>query len=609
MSNLRHMIEAASIAALLLLMGPGGAAAANSGCPPTDPECLPAPPGSVEINPYPEMGASELVGVDPAGAFVPVEAVIPMPLARVDVEATNTSSVPAFPSLAVPLRHQDPSDVSCGVQALGMALSALPGAAPASPALLGFLQGNGMMYEFGTGVEELAFAAQSFGYRGSTSFHGGDIGMLAAELEAQRPVVVSLGANGEGQPGHFVTVTGISPDGQWISYNDPTLGDVTITASEFMRRWGLQGYSGVLVATEPPAAAPDPMPWVALTAAVMALISTSPLGLLRKGIGGRLEEGAGSGPRKATSSPPKPAPKSASKPKPRPKPAAPRGAIKAEAAFEADPPPAPPTPVPPGVAKAEEEFEATGTPAPPTMLTSRFDEEGPAVGLSSSTPTPIVTQTPRPGGSLTTTPTPPAPATPSPSGSGGSPGTWISGYPSLPGGNTVRVEEGTFVGKNPFSTGPSYGPRADIPGPIGVILKAVGLANALLRPYAYGEYLNSEEPNVSARLSYSQSPDGTLLQSLLVENQSGQAIKVSVDVARTGGIGYNSSPTWLLDGSSILYSGEPDEGGDQMSGLGLLGSDEPATVSVAVVASFNDPPLLRDIRIYVPSSNEADDAD
>ena len=82
---------------------------------------------------------------------------------------------PSFSALEVPLRYQQPGDVSCGVQALGMALDGLDGAAPTSSALLGFLQGNGMMYDFGTGVEELAYAAQSFGYRGSYAFHGASL--------------------------------------------------------------------------------------------------------------------------------------------------------------------------------------------------------------------------------------------------------------------------------------------------------------------------------------------------------------------------------------------------------------------------------------------------
>jgi hypothetical protein len=218
-----------------------------------------------------------------------------------------------------------------------------------------------MMYDFGTGVEELAFAAQSFGYKGALPFHGGDLSTLASELAEGHPVVVSLGSNastslstgGEGQPGHFVTVTGISPDGDWIAFNDPTLGEQVLSTSEFMRLWGLQGNSGVVVAPDLPPAAPDPMPWVALAAGIMALVSTTPLGLQRKGIGGRITAGTGTGSSRPTPKPaPKPTPKSAPKPalKLAPKPAAPSHlSTPAKSGKELPPPPKltpKPTPTP-----------------------------------------------------------------------------------------------------------------------------------------------------------------------------------------------------------------------------------------------------------------------
>jgi hypothetical protein len=182
-----------------------------------------------------------------------------------------------------------------------------------------------------------------------------------------------------------VTVTGVSPDAQshgdawrWVSYNDPTLGEVTAPASEFMWLWGLQGYSGVTVAAEPPPSAPDPMPWVAFSAAIMALISISPLGRLRKGIGGKLEAGTSiGGSSKVTYSVPKPAPK----PVANPKPAAPVGVEKAEALFEANPPPPPTPPIPPGVTKAEEEFEAHAPPeAPPPLDLAKLLQQDYAAG-------------------------------------------------------------------------------------------------------------------------------------------------------------------------------------------------------------------------------------
>jgi predicted double-glycine peptidase len=314
MRLIRLFTWAAFLAALLFAAFP-----ASADCPVGDPACLPAPPGSVQVNPHPATADGDLTDVEAVGEFIPLEAVIPMPAPRADVVPLGNSA-PSFSSLSVPVRYQDPSDVSCGVQALGMALDGLGAGAPASSALLGFLQGNGMMYDFGTGVEELAYAAQSFGYRGSYAFHNASLADLSAQLAAGSPVVVSLGANGQGQPGHFVTVTGVSADGQWVTYNDPTLGRVVVSAEEFLRLWGLQGNSGVSVATAPPPSAPDPMPWVALMAGIMALVSTTPFGRQRMDVGGRITSGGGAVPDR----PPKPAPKAAPKPAPKPALAPPR---------------------------------------------------------------------------------------------------------------------------------------------------------------------------------------------------------------------------------------------------------------------------------------------
>jgi hypothetical protein len=93
----------------------------------------------------------------------------------------------------------------------------------------------------------------------------------------------------------------------------------------------------------------------------MALISTSPLGVLRRGIGGRIVEGTTSSSKSAPAkAAPKPAPKPAAKPKPKPKPAPGLAAVeRAEEAFNASPPQPPTPPVPEGVVRAEEGFEGT----------------------------------------------------------------------------------------------------------------------------------------------------------------------------------------------------------------------------------------------------------
>ena len=96
-----------------------------------------------------------------------------------------------------------------------------------------------------------------------------------------------------------------------MAYNDPTLGEQVISSSEFSRLWGLQGCSGVVVAPEPPPNTPDLTPWVALAAGLMALVSTTPLGALRNGVGGMLTAGTVGVSRKPSAPAPKPAPKPA----------------------------------------------------------------------------------------------------------------------------------------------------------------------------------------------------------------------------------------------------------------------------------------------------------
>ena len=91
-----------------------------------------------------------------------------MPLPRVvPVRAAQGARPPApVVSLPLPMRYQNPADAgdeSCGLQALGMAFDGLGGAAPTSASMTDLLSRAGMLYEYGTGVEVLAIAAQSFG--------------------------------------------------------------------------------------------------------------------------------------------------------------------------------------------------------------------------------------------------------------------------------------------------------------------------------------------------------------------------------------------------------------------------------------------------------------
>jgi hypothetical protein len=266
-------------------------------CDPEDPDCPIDPPQSVEVNPDDITDDASTGEVDSPGALTPLESdlspdgpeiIDPVPF------APQGRTPPAFESIDVPIRWQEPTDVTCGVQALGMAFDGLSSGTPSSPTIRSFLEENGMMYDFGTGVEELAFAAQNFGYKGSVPFHGWGLDQLREELISGQPVVVSIGVNGEGQPGHFVTVTGVSPDGEWVSYNDPTLGKQIIPTDDFMQMWGAQGYSGVAVRKEVAPRDANLVPWVAAAAGLMGIISQTPLAIRRMGIGGRIVAHGGS---------------------------------------------------------------------------------------------------------------------------------------------------------------------------------------------------------------------------------------------------------------------------------------------------------------------------
>ena len=192
--------------------------------------------------------------------------------------APQEGAIPAgeLVQLAVPQRYQDPDDPTCGAAALGMALEFLSlsegGKAPDTNTLIQDLDASGFLYDTGTGVEELATLARTYGYRGSSPFHDWSLENLAGELAAGHPVVVSLGLNGKNQPGHFVTLTGMAADGSWVTYNDPVLGQQTLSADEFLSSWGSQGYRGLTVRKGALAAACDPLlPWLGLLGAVSVL--------------------------------------------------------------------------------------------------------------------------------------------------------------------------------------------------------------------------------------------------------------------------------------------------------------------------------------------------
>ncbi|MGD2162622.1 MAG: papain-like cysteine protease family protein [Anaerolineales bacterium] len=268
---------------------------AHADCSEGDPDCPLIPPQSrqVSISTSPGQEADKEDLFEQVIEPIPFSMPLPNKISPVNNEVMgNQNAHPVLNTIEVDLRRQDPSDVSCGIQALGMALEPLRSAAPSSDAIFNYLQSNDYLYEFGTGVEELAYTAQSFGYEGSVAFHNWTLENLRGELNAGRPVVIDLGANGPDQPGHFVTLTGISDDWQWVHYSDPILGERTVQLAEFMRLWEMQGRSGLSVAVSPPSvSSPDYTSWAALAAAMMATLALGP-GVLedlrRRGAGGSI---------------------------------------------------------------------------------------------------------------------------------------------------------------------------------------------------------------------------------------------------------------------------------------------------------------------------------
>ncbi|MFN2149395.1 MAG: C39 family peptidase [Anaerolineales bacterium] len=295
MKRTQTVILLAAASVLILLAQP-----ASAQCNPGDPDCALDPPISREITNH-EGSAPQLPGSgESLHSLQPLDVPAP-PFVLADPETVlQPEALGAdFETLAVSLRRQEPGDLSCGVQALGMALDGLDGAGPTSATLLAFLQAQGYLYEFGTGVEELAAAAVHFGYAGAYSFHGWSLDQLRQELAAGRPVVLDLGANGPGQPGHFITLTGISPDSHWLAFHDPLLGERILPLSEFQALWNAQGASGVAVGTNAPTAGdPGFESWMTAVLAMMATLSLAPGMLGRKdrpGVGGALMDESASG--------------------------------------------------------------------------------------------------------------------------------------------------------------------------------------------------------------------------------------------------------------------------------------------------------------------------
>ena len=191
----------------------------------------------------------------PSDSFSAPDLQIPVlvqPLKYIEVGPLSTQEPISFSrNLAVPLRTQGVGERTCGLTALGMAMEFLDlGSSDDTPAqhqLVSFLTRQDLLYQWGTGVGELAYTAREFGYRGSYAFSSWNMEELKEQIDKGQPLVVSLGVNGKALPGHFVTVTGISDDGKWVAYNDPLKGKRTVQREEFLMKWNFQENAGVIV--------------------------------------------------------------------------------------------------------------------------------------------------------------------------------------------------------------------------------------------------------------------------------------------------------------------------------------------------------------------------
>ena len=585
------------------------------------------PPPIIGVNPSAERAAGPLEEIGRAGTLtMPLVGDLPSGLGSsslvqsleyyILIELPVTHRPSEWTSVPVPMRWQpgDPSDVSCGVQALGMALDGLAAkggaTAPASSSLMGSLSTNGLMYDFGTGVEELAYAARAAGFPGSFPFHDWSLEDLRGELQEGRSPVLALGTSGEGQAGHFVTLTGLSEDGQWVTYNDPTLGPQVMGVNEFMALWQAQGRSGMVAREELPPGVPDPMlPLLAGVAGMAGLLALGAQGQTRKGIGGRVDRGgAGGGKARSTS-----ATRAATPPPPPRTPPPPPT------------PPRPPTPAP-RVISRDERDEMRATPAPPPTPPARTPTPTPAPSSNvrpytsagsvrrdeenwpSAAPTriyaspPIVTQTPYAPTSRTLL-NRSEDLLPSQLGS-----QTRCSVPGLAGGRQVTVSGGTFIADNPYDVDDSYGPKAVLPGPWAVVSGVVDLFNTFAGPPAYGNYLNSQPPNVTASLAYRLSPTTTCLEALTISNDSHQPLKVASRLTTPIGDLDLGPSTWVLAGRTTISIGQASDcAGDHLDSV-RIGSSLAASLVVSLVASFNDPSILRSIVLAIPPYESGQDS-
>ncbi len=122
-----------ALIATFLIFSALSATPALAQCPEDDPECPLEPPQSEQINTDSITGEGSSGEVSDPGALVPIESELqgdgPTIIDPVPFGQSGTAP-PKFEKINTPIRWQEPTDVSCGVQALGMAFDGLGGRAP-----------------------------------------------------------------------------------------------------------------------------------------------------------------------------------------------------------------------------------------------------------------------------------------------------------------------------------------------------------------------------------------------------------------------------------------------------------------------------------------------
>jgi len=298
----------------LLLAAAAGPRVVSAG---VDPLASPTPrpteritaPVITGVNPDAVLSEGNLADSLPSGSFVPAGISLPVlvdPPIYVELKSQPTTQYNTFSDSS-----KSEINVNCGPAALAQSLRILDpegiNLQPTTNQLSAFMSKRGLMYDWGTGVEELAYAAREFGYEGSIPFKGWSLEQVAEVLNQGKSVVIPLGTNGENRPGHFVTLTDISEDGRWITIQDSTDGESILSREEFLSLWQKQGSSGMIPQKELSATQPDPMlPWMGLFGAISALALTvnqsagsresKMLAQLRKQLANPLRKGIGAGP-------------------------------------------------------------------------------------------------------------------------------------------------------------------------------------------------------------------------------------------------------------------------------------------------------------------------